>query len=113
METLCSCKHPRAVNKCDERYHCDHCGYPLSPGDRRHAMLQVVGLETWLILAYRSRDYLNPERAWDSVERHLGSHDSWDWDPRHPPSRPPPPLRHIRFRFSAMQFPELFDPERE
>ena len=105
METFCACAWPCAVNKSEERYHCDRCGYPLGPQDRRQAILKVVGQQVWGMLVYQAQGgYRRPERAWDYLECQLGP-----WLAR----TQPPPLRHIQVRFSPMHFPELFDPERE
>jgi hypothetical protein len=92
METLCDCAFPQAVNKADERYHCDKCGYPLAADDRRHAILRHVSPEIWMILAYRAHGYRSPVRAWDMIEREVASHINWPPPPREPP------LTQIRFR---------------
>ena len=39
-EILCSCKSTYFVNKSDENYHCDGCGYPLRPNDWRRKYLR-------------------------------------------------------------------------
>ena len=65
METLCACGFPHAVNQCDGRYHCDHCGYPLAPDDHRVEYLSRIGLEHWCAVAWYARAlYDNPEAAW-------------------------------------------------
>jgi hypothetical protein len=99
MQTLCTCEFPAAVNKCDEHYHCDRCGYPLSTTDRRHALLRVLGLEIWSVFVYRTQGYRRAASAWDWVERQFGIQHTLD----------PPPRRRIRF-FSARL---TIDPERE
>ena len=110
METFCACAWPCAVNKSEERYHCDRCGYPLGPQDRRQAILKLVGQQVWGMLVYEVQCHRRSELAWDSVDHRLDPLLA----PRHqiqPATWVPPPIRGIRL-FSSRHWFVRFDPER-
>jgi hypothetical protein len=67
-EALCACTFPQAVNKYEARYHCDCCGYPLRPDDRRHALLKQVGQEIFGMFANNVRSARGQEEAWSFME---------------------------------------------
>jgi hypothetical protein len=97
MGTICVCEFPQGVNKCDDGYHCDRCGYPLGPHDRRNTFLWRVSPEIWSIFVYRVHGYRSPDKAWDYLRRQFDNIGDY---PR--PHRP----WFSRFRYTAMFFDE-------
>jgi hypothetical protein len=93
MEPMCACAYPQAINKCDERYHCDRCGYPLGPTDRRLQVLPFVGHLSLNMLIVHTRGYRHPKHAWEAFDRYSGK-----TRPEPRPLESSPMMRSFRFR---------------
>lgn len=99
METLCACEFPQAVNNCDERYHCDCCGYPLQVDDRRHEFVRRFGLEYWGLIARNSLRWRYAEDAWAALDGVPKPPDWWYDSALIREYAYPPLIRNIRLRW--------------